>query len=110
MVGHDTGTRIQGNQVADLLGDGLGVDVVLLAADRARDDRIELRGRAIITKAGHVGRQAHLEGGRALLFAELISAGADLDHVATLNDAGPVRAVFHTYDSHHDNLRPFKGQ
>lgn len=110
MVGHDAGARVQRNLVDDLLGDGLGIDVVLLAADRALNDRVELRGRAVIPDAGHVGRQAHLEGGGALLVDELISAGADLDHVVALDDAGPVGAVVHTYDSHHDNLRPFKGQ
>lgn len=108
MVGHDAGTRIQRNLREDFRRQGLGIDVVLLAAERALDDRVELRGRAIVLDAGHVGRQAYLEGGGALFLSE---AGAmlDLDHVVAADDAGPVGATFHTYDSHHDNLRPFKG-
>lgn len=109
MVGHDAGARVQRNQIEDLLGDGLGVDVMLLAAERALGDCIELRGRTCIPDEGHVGRQAYLEGGGALLVAELISADADLDHVATRDDAGPIGVVVHLYDSCHNNLRPFKG-
>lgn len=108
VVGHDAGAGIQRNLREDFGRDAVGINVVLLVAERALDNRIVLRGGAVVLDEGHVSRMAYLQGGRTRLLNETVAL-PDLHRVVAADDAGPVGAVFHTYDSHHDNLRPFKG-
>lgn len=94
-------SALVGNLVEDLRRDALGIDKMHLAADRALDGSIELRGRSLVADAGHITRHAHLEGGGA--------GGRLVDLTVTADDKGPIVAVFHLDDTNHSNLRPFKG-